>query len=133
MPARKIGQASLQLQEAHAQDGALPLVSTPRGIFDCFILPAATRLLQEAEGSVETAVALFFSSTGREPAPESPRSQLCTIIGPALTRDEARTLLQNAGSVTAAVDQYYAGQGMLATMHAAHKAVHTALAHVHSK
>ena len=59
---------------------------------------------------METAVALFFSYNNRE-ADESPRRQLCSIVGPALTRAEADRLLQGAGSVSAAVDQYYAGQG----------------------
>jgi hypothetical protein len=82
-------------------------------------LRAAARLLGEADNSVETAVALFFSSNPSAPAaaqqaPPSPRSQLCSIIGPPMTQARAARLIRSAGSVQAAIDRHYATEGALA-------------------
>ena len=82
---------------------------------------AAARLLEEADNSVETAVALYFSSDAGasgggqqalQQAPPSPRTQLCSIIGPGMTRARAGRLIRSAGSVQAAADQHYANAGL---------------------
>ena len=65
---------------------------------------------------METAVGLFFSSnpgapTEAQQAPPSPRTQLCSIIGPSMTQARAGRLIRSTGSVQAAIDRHYATQG----------------------
>ncbi len=71
----------------------------------------AQRLLREAGGDVETAIALHFSTA--QPAQalasgsDSPRSQLRAIVG-GISQPQATALLRKAGgSVEAAADLYF--------------------------
>ncbi|KAK9915395.1 hypothetical protein WJX75_008587 [Coccomyxa subellipsoidea] len=77
--------------------------------------PAAERLLQETEGSVETAVALYFSSDRSrivQEEPASPLTQLQAILGTSVTNHQAEELLARANnSVQEAVDLYYTTGG----------------------
>lgn len=76
---------------------------------------AAERLLQETEGSVETAVALYFSSVRSRIVQEesaSPLTQLQAILGTSVTNHQAEELLARANnSVQEAVDLYYTTGG----------------------
>ena len=82
-------------------------------INDCVNVLAAERLLQQTEGSVETAVALYFSSDHSSIVQEdsaSPLTQLRAILGPSVTRRQAQDLLVRAdNSVQEAVDLHYTG------------------------
>jgi hypothetical protein len=64
---------------------------------------------------VETAVALFFSSSHGPAAvsdPDSPIAQLRAILGPSLTTSQASSLLRICNdSVQQAIDLFYARQG----------------------
>jgi len=80
----------------------------------CGVL-AAERLLEQAGGSVETAVALFFSSQQGPFPPEqsdSPVAQLRAILGPSVTTSQASRLLERGhNSVQEAIDLYYTTDG----------------------
>ncbi len=81
----------------------------------CDYLLAAERLLQQTGGSVETAIAVFFSSdqtTTVHEGPSTPRTQLRAILGPIVTARDAQRLLTRAqNSVQEAVDLYYTTGG----------------------
>lgn len=80
----------------------------------CGVL-AAERLLEQAGWSVETAVALFFSSQQGPFPPEhsdSPVAQLRAILGPSITSTQASRLLERAhNSLQEAIDLYYTAEG----------------------
>ena len=81
----------------------------------CHYLLAAERLLQQTGGSVETAIAVFFSSdqtTIVQEEPSTPRTQLRAILGSSVTARDAERLLARAhSSVQEAVDLYYTAGG----------------------
>ena len=72
----------------------------------------AQQLLEEAEGSVDAAVAIFFSS-GQQDAgnPAQPaasqQQQLAAILGPEVPASRLRRLLSRAGSVPRAADLFF--------------------------
>ena len=76
----------------------------------------AEQLLQEAEGSVEAALAIFFSTDHPEagstgPSSSSQLQQLVAIVGPGVSQARLRRLLSRAGSAARAADLYFTEAG----------------------
>lgn len=76
----------------------------------------AEQLLAEAEGSVEAALAIFFSTDHPEagnaaPSSSSQLQQLAAIVGPGVPQARLRRLLSRAGSVARAADLYFTEAG----------------------
>lgn len=74
----------------------------------------AEQLLQQADGSIETAVAMYFSaerpvaSTARQNQLQNKEQALRAILGDELSLSQLRSLLREArGSVEAAVDLFF--------------------------
>ena len=76
----------------------------------------AEQLLVEAEGSVDAAVAIYFSSAQQEAgnsesSSSSQLQQLAAILGPRVANARLRRLLSRAGSVPRAADLYFSEAG----------------------
>ena len=76
----------------------------------------AEQLLAEADGSLDAAVAIYFSTAQQdagnsESSSSSQLQQLAAILGPQVTNPRLRRLLSRAGTVPRAADLYFSEAG----------------------
>ena len=85
------------------------MADTVAAVLQC-PLAVARRLLQQAGGDADSAVALGLAGHAQE-EPSTPRSQLRAVIGGEVTRQQAARLLARAGGSVQAAAELYLDEG----------------------